>query len=81
MYLQDGDGDAEIPCPPAAQRPGLSLVQVCWSLGPSADPALQPPKQAAWVARAKFIDRDMFGFAEPSEILAAVQVNFSDFYG
>ena len=38
------------------------------------------PEHAAWVARAKFIDKvtsvqDMFNFAESAEILAAVQVN------
>ena len=44
------------------------------------------PEHAAWVARAKYIDRaasvtEMFNFAEPAEILAAVQVNCFDYYG
>ena len=44
------------------------------------------PEHAAWVARAKYIDRaasvqEMFSFAEPAEILAAVRVNCCDFYG
>ena len=44
------------------------------------------PEHATWVARAKYINRassvqDMFNFAEPAEILFAVQVNSFDFYG
>ena len=73
MHLHDREGShAELPCSPDAERPtaavGHELTQAC------------SPEHAAWVARAKFIDKvtsvqDMFNFAKSAEILAAVQVN------
>ena len=43
-------------------------------------------EHAAWVARAKFIDKsvsvqEMFSFARPEQILAAVNIYCCDFYG
>ena len=63
-----------LPWVTTAAHLGHELTQAC------------SPEHAAWVARAKFIDKatsvkDMFEFAEPAEILAAVQVNCCDYYG
>ena len=63
-----------LPWVTSAAHLGHELTQAC------------SPEHAAWVARAKFIDKatsvkDMFDFAEPPEVLAAVQVNCCDYYG
>ena len=63
-----------LPWVTSAAHLGHELTQAC------------SPEHAAWVARAKFIDKatsvqDMFAFAEPPEVLAAIQVNCCDYYG
>ena len=80
IYMTGKEEMVRYPAPLLLNGRALPWVKTAAHLGHELT-QLCSPEHAAWVARAKFIDRatslrDMFGFAEP-----AVQVNCSDFYG
>ena len=85
IYMTGKEVMQSYPAPVMLNGRPLPWVMSAAHLGHELSQACSP-EHAAWVARAKYIDRaasvqEMFSFAEPAEILAAVRVNCCDFYG